>query len=53
MRIGPRAGWRCSPAEYGAVRISPSTAPNGYSRLDPNRVEIEWTVNNPEPIVVE
>jgi len=32
-----------------AVWIKPSTAPTGYSRLDPARVEIEWTIDNPEP----
>jgi len=37
--------------EVAAVWIKPSTAPNGYSRLDPARVEIEWTVDNPEPIL--
>jgi site-specific DNA recombinase len=37
--------------EVAAVWIKPSTAPNGYSRLDPARVEIEWTVDNPEPVI--
>ena len=38
--------------DVAAVWVRPSTQPTGYSRLDPDRVEIEWTVDNPEPVVV-
>jgi DNA invertase Pin-like site-specific DNA recombinase len=39
--------------DIAAVWVKPSTRPSGYSRLDPDRVAIEWTVDNPEPAVVD